>query len=104
MNADERTVIDLSDLALDRCEAAMKGILQLLDSSQQKMIVSTNVAALMFGFVACFLQDHYEKKDGKKMPFDTAVDAAIHYVAKLAKENPRPDTSLPRDTQENERG
>lgn len=87
----EAVVVELSELAMDRCKAAMMDVLQLVDDSQQKMIISTNVGALLFGLAGRLLQHHFEKQDGEKLPWDKAVNATIHYVAKLAIENPPPD-------------
>jgi intracellular sulfur oxidation DsrE/DsrF family protein len=86
----EKVVAELSSLAMDRCEVVMRDVLQLVDDPQQKMVLSTNVSALMFGMAARFLQHHFKQKDGEMPPFDKAVDAVVYHVAKLAKETPPP--------------
>lgn len=93
MKLSEKAVEDLSTLAMERCRTVMIDVLQLIDDPQQKMIASTNVAALMFGLAARFLQYDYKAKNGCMPPFEKAVDAVTFHVAKLAIENP-PEDSL----------
>jgi hypothetical protein len=90
----ERAVIELTDLAMDRCGVVMRDVLQLIYDPQQKMILSTNVAALMFGMAARFLQHHWYQKDGNEPEFSKAVDAVVFHVAKLAVETPPEPVSL----------
>lgn len=86
----EAVVVDLSGVAMDRCNVVMRDILQLVDDPQQKMIVSTNVAALLFGLAARLLQHHIADKDGAMPEWPKAVDAVVYHVAKLALETPPP--------------
>lgn len=95
----EQAVIDLSSVAIDRCEQAMKDVLQLVDNDQQRMIIAVNASALIFGMAACFLQDHYEKKMGQKIPWDTAVNNTVNYIAKMAIETPRPVARTPQESE-----
>ncbi len=90
----EKIVIELSELAMDRCKVVLMDVLQLVEDSQQKMIISTNVGALLFGLAGRFLQHHFEKQDGELVPWDKAVNATVHHVAKLAIENPPPPSAL----------
>lgn len=94
MKLSVRTIEDLSGTAMDRCLTVMKDVLQLIDDPQQRMIVATNVGALMFGLAARSLQHHYKAKAGEMLPFEKAVDAVTYHVAKLAIESPPPDTSV----------
>ena len=96
MKLSERVVEDLSGVAMERCRTVMMDVLQLIDDPQQKMVLSTNVAALMFGLAARFLQHDYAAKEGKgeMAPFEKAVDAIVYHVAKLAIENPPPDKAV----------
>jgi len=84
----EATIIELSSLAMDRCEVVMRDVLQLVDHPQQKMVLSTNVAALMFGLAARFMQHDYKRDHGQMPPFNNAVDAIVFHVAKIAIANP----------------
>lgn len=95
----EQAIIDLSSVAIDRCEKALKDVLQLVDNDKQRMIIAVNASALIFGMAACFLQDHYEKTNGAKIPWDTAVNNAVHYIAKMAIETPRPAARTPQESE-----
>lgn len=92
-----KTIEDLSTLAMDRCTPVMNGVLQLVEDEQQKMIVATNVAAMMFGLAARFLQYHYCEAHGEEIDFPKAVDAVVFHVAKLALETPAPPLSARKD-------
>lgn len=86
----EKVIVELSSLAIDRCEVVMRDVLQLIDDPQQKMVLATNVAALMFGMAARFLQHHVYREDGSEPDFSKAVDAVVFHVTKLALETPAP--------------
>lgn len=94
MKLSEKAIEDLSTLAMDRCRSVMMDVLQLVDDTQQKMVVSTNCGALMFGLAARFLQYDCRDKDGSILPFEKAVDAVVYHVAKLALAEPPPDIPL----------